>query len=104
MSDIQNLVDEIKKSTDFQINKKNLKEKILADLHITYRNGLFLITRELLAFLYCWEENELFLEDIYQNPVQINKDEFLTLCKQHYFKVMNEWYIQFNELKLQRSI
>lgn len=104
MNDIQTLVDQVKLSTDFQINKKNLREKILIDLHIPYNNGLFLLTKDLLAFVYSWQEEELFLEDVYQNPIPINKKEFLSLCQQHYHKVMNEWYMQFNELKTKRSV
>ena len=47
---LSNIVDEIKIATDFQINKRLLREKIQADLHLPYNNGLFKITPELISF------------------------------------------------------
>jgi hypothetical protein len=104
MSDINELVDQIKQSTDYQINRRILREKIRTDLHVPYNNGLFLVTVELIAFLATWPSEELFLADTYENPVKINRQEFLTLCQQHYQMVMNEWHIQHDELKRIRKV
>ena len=104
MSDINELVDQIKQATDYQINKRILREKIITDLHLAYNNGLFLIKPELIAFLATWPSEELFLEDTYQNPIKINRQEFLTLCQQHYQMAMNVWHIDHEELKRARKI
>jgi hypothetical protein len=104
MSDINELVEEIKRATDYQINRRILREKITTDLHIAYNNGLFLIKPELIAFLATWPNDELYLEDTYQNPIKINRQEFLTLCQQHYQMVMNSWHIQHDELKRIRKV
>jgi hypothetical protein len=104
MNDIELLVKEVKQATDFQINKTILREKILTDLHITYNNGMFLLTKDLLAFVATWPDNELYLEDVYQNPILIDKNDFLTLSRQHYHKIMNSWSIQYNELKNKRKV
>jgi hypothetical protein len=104
MTDIKQLVEEIKQSTDYQINKRILREKITTDLHIAYNNGLFLIKPELIAFLNAWDSDELYLEDTYQNPIKINRQEFLNLCKQHYQIVMNAWHIKHEELKRVRKV
>jgi hypothetical protein len=104
MSDINELVTQIKQSTDYQINRRILREKIRTDLHVPYNNGLFLVTVELIAFLATWPNEELFLADTYENPIKINRQEFLTLCQQHYQMVMNEWHIQHDELKRTRKI
>lgn len=104
MSNINELVDQIKQATNYQINKRILHEKIKTDLHVAYNNGLFLVKPELIAFLATWPSEELFLEDTYQNPIKINRQEFLTLCQQHYQMVMNEWHIRHDELKLIRKI
>ena len=104
MSDINELVDQIKQSTDYQTNKRILREKIITDLHLAYNNGLFLVKPELIAFLATWPNEELFLEDTYQNPIKINRQEFLVLCQQHYQTAMNAWHCQNEEIKRARKI
>jgi len=41
---------------------------------------------------------------VYLNPILVNRTEFLTLCRQHYHSIMNDWYIKHNEIKSIRSI
>mgnify|MGYP006268405035 CR=1 FL=1 len=104
MTELEQLVNQIKQSTDYQTNKRILKEKIQTDLHIPYNNGLFNVTTDLIAFLNSWDCDELILEDVYENPIIINRLEFLTLCKQRYYKIMNTWYHQHERLKETRKI
>lgn len=101
---ITSIIEQVKQSTDYQINKKILREKILTDLHLPYNNGLFKITPEIIAFVSTWPDAELFMEDIYNNPVPIKREEFLHLLRQQYYSVMNDWYKQHNELKSIRKI
>ena len=102
--DIDQVITEIKQKTDYHINKRILKEKIQTDLHIPYNNGLFKITQDLIAFLNSWDDEELILEDVYETPIVINRVEFLTKCKQHYYKVMNTWYVQHEQIKRERKV
>ena len=104
MNDLDHLTAEIRRATDFQTNKRILKEKIQTDLHIPYNGGLFKVTPELIAFLNSWDSDDLFLEDTYQNPIKVNRPELLTLCKQHYQMAMNAWYIRHEELKQIRKV
>lgn len=104
MSNINLLVDEIRLATDYQINKRILREKIQTDLHLTHNGGLFKITPELLGFVKTWPVDEIFLEDVYQNPVQIDKQVFLITAQQHYQQVMNRWHNEHEELKKIRKI
>lgn len=104
MNDLDILVQQVKQSTDFQVNKKILNEKIKTDLHITYNNGLFLVTVELLAFLATWPEDELYLADTFENPIKINRTEFLSNCREQYQTVMNRWHLNYEELKKIRKI
>jgi len=101
---IEEIVEQIKQSTDYQINKRILREKIQGDLHFAYNGGLFKSSPELIAFLQCWDDNELVIEDTYQTPVKINRVELLTLCKQHYQTALNFWHVQHEELKRVRKI
>ena len=104
MSELNNLTDAIKRATDYQVNKRILREKIQTDLHVTYNGGLFKVTPELLAFVATWPIDELYLEDTYQNPIQIDKQVFLVQAQQHYHKVMNRWHDEHDNLKKQRKI
>lgn len=104
MNDLDNLVAEIKQATDYQANKRTLREKIQTDLHMTHAGGLFKITPELLAFVQTWPVDELYLEDVYENPIRIDKQIFLVIAQQHYQTVMNEWHQQHEIIKQQRRI
>lgn len=101
---INQLVEQIKQSTDYQINKRILREKVQADLHFAYNGGLFKSSTDLISFLNSWDSDELFLEDTYQNPIKVNRQELLALCKQHYQMAMNAWHVQHEELKRVRKI
>lgn len=104
MNELDNIVDEIRLATNFQINKQILREKIQTDLHMTHNGGMFKITPELLAFVKTWPVDELYLEDTYENPVQIDRQVFLVTAQQHYQTVMNTWHHEYEELKKIRKI
>jgi len=101
---LNEIVDEIRQATDFQINKRLLKEKIMADLHLPYNNGLFKISPELISFVSVWPSDELFLEDTNKNQILIKKSEFLNLAIQHYQTQMNLWHTQYEQIKRIRKI
>jgi hypothetical protein len=104
MNEITELVAQVKQATDFQINKRILREKIQTDLHFAHNGGLFKVTPELLAFVQSWPVNELYIEDTYQNPIEVDKQVFLVMAQQHYQKVMNRWHQQYTELKRARKV
>jgi hypothetical protein len=101
---IDEITNQIKKSTDYQINKTILREKIQTDLHFTHNGGLFKVTPELLAFVSTWPVDMMYLEDTYQNPIEVDKQVFLVTAQQHYQKVMNSWAQQHAELKQIRKV
>lgn len=101
---IDQLIEQIKQATNYQTNKRILKEKIQGDLHFAYNNGLFKATPELISFLNAWDVEELYIEDTYQNPIKVNRSELLDLSKQHYQIAMNAWHIQHEEIKRKRKI
>jgi hypothetical protein len=104
MNDLDNIVNEIRLATDFQTNKRILREKIQTDLHLTHNGGMFKITPELLAFVKTWPVDELYLEDVYENPIKIKRQTFLVTAQQHYQTVMNEWHQEYENLKKIRKI
>ena len=105
MSELNQLVDQIRLATDYQTNKTILREKIQTELHMPYNGGLFKITPELMAFVSTWPQPWIMLEDVYQNPIEIdNTKVFLVKAQQHYSGVMNEWHQQHAELKKIRKV
>ena len=104
MDNINSIVDEVRLATNFQLNKQILREKIQTDLHMTHNGGMFKITPELLAFVNTWSVDELYLEDVYENPIRIDRQTFLVTAQQHYQTVMNTWHQQYEELKKIRKI
>ena len=106
MSNINEIVEQVRLATDYQINKEILREKILTDLHVPYNGGLFKVTPEIIMFANLQTLNENFyLEDVYHNPIHIvNPIEFTKLCNEHYQKVMNRWHQEHNELKQIRKV
>jgi hypothetical protein len=104
MSDINSIVEEIRQATNFQINKRILREKIQTDLHMTHNGGMFKITPELLAFVQTWPVDEIYLEDVYENPIKIDRQVFLVTAQQHYQTVMNTWHDQYEDIKKIRKI
>lgn len=104
MTSINNLVDQIKLSTNYQTNKRLLKERVLADLHMPFNGGLFLLNPGIMAFVATWPDQELFLEDVYNNPIKIQRDDFLHQAREHYYAVMNTWHAEHEELKHVRKI
>jgi hypothetical protein len=104
MTELEQLTAQIKQSTDYQTNKQILREKNQTDLHFAYNGGLFKATPELIGFIATWDTGTLYLEDTYQNPIEVNREEMLSLAKQHYQMVMNTWHIQHEELKRVRKV
>ncbi len=104
MTDLDQLTLQIKQATDYQTNKQILQEKTQTDLHLAYNNGLFKVSMELVAFLNAWPSDTIYVTDVYDNPIEADREEFLELCCQHYQVVMNQWHIEHEELKRVRKI
>ena len=104
MSDLPKIVEQVRLATDFNVNKQILREKIQTDLHMAHNGGMFKITPELLAFVQSWPISSLYIEDVYQNPVEVDKQVFLVTAQQHYHKVMNAWHNQYAELRKIRKV
>lgn len=106
MTELDNLVTLVKQATDYQANKRILREKIETDLHFAYNGGLFKADPSIYSFVVLWkgDKDALFLEDVYHNPIKINQQEFVELCTQHYQTKMNEWHILYEELRRTRKI
>ena len=101
---MEDILAQIKQATDYQTNKRILREKVQTDLHLAHNGGLFKITPELFSFVSVWPTEFLYLEDVYQNPIEIDKQVFLAQAGQCYYKAMNRWHEEHEQLKQIRKI
>jgi hypothetical protein len=104
MSEINKLVERVKLATKYQANKRTLKETITAELHLPFNGGLFMLSPALLAFVSTWPDPTLFIEDAYENPIEVNRDEFLVVARERYHAAMNSWNHQSQEIKRARKV
>jgi hypothetical protein len=104
MIELPKIVEQVRLATDFNVNKQILREKMQTDLHFAHNGGMFKVTPELLAFVQSWPLDLLYIEDVYQNPVEVDKQVFLIQAQQHYHRVMNEWHQQYAELRKIRKV
>ena len=102
--DISNLKSIADRAFDHAQFRKTLRERIQAELVLAHNSGLFKITPELLAFVAYWPIPELYLEDMYGNPVEVDRQVFLMQAQQHYHYVMNAWHTEFEASKQIRKI
>lgn len=92
------LIDQIKKSNDITVSKLAVKEKKDIELQIVYKNGLFKITPQLISFVSIWPKDSLVLEDSYEKPIIINKQEFLDLIINVYDSAMNKFNEEYSKI------
>lgn len=104
MNTIEETINEIKKSTDYQINKRTLREKVVSDLHITHNGGLFLVSTEMISFLSVMTDDDLILADVYDNPVKVNRKALLMESIEKYRSITNMWYQENESLRQIRRI
>lgn len=98
----ENIVAHARARFDHESAKRILKEKYQAKLIFAHNGGMFRATPELLAFVQSWPIAELYLQDLYSNPIEVDKQVFLVKLQQHYHEQMNAWHVEFAELSKQR--
>lgn len=98
----ENIVAHARARFDHEAAKRVLKEKYQAKLIFAYNGGMFRTTPELLAFVQSWPIEELYLKDLYDNPVEVDKQVFLVKLQQHYHEQMNAWHTEYTEMMKNR--
>jgi hypothetical protein len=83
--------------------RKNLRERIESQLSIAHNGGLFKASPELISVLHCWTDDELVIEDLYNNPVKCNRSQLLTALKEAYQFALNAWHVDFENSKKIRN-
>jgi len=100
--DTKTLISEAKARFNHNSAKAQLKDKYDGKFIIAEQGGLWKATPELIAFLNALDDNFVILIDNFNNPVQVNRDQLLSILKDTYQKVMLEWYKEWKEIEITR--
>ena len=95
---VEQLVQQIRQSTDHQSNKEMLKQQIDADLLLPFGDGLFRVCPSLMVFLTNWPDDLVILEDEYGNPIRCDRIQLLEKCQERYRQAMNRWLVDYERL------
>ena len=83
------------------VAKRNLKERIEAELHITHNGGMWRASPELIVLCNSCE-GTVVLEDLYNTPVSVDSNELCTLAIQRWQEQMNAWQTEYKEISKNR--
>jgi hypothetical protein len=97
-----NLIAHARARFDHAAARRTLKEKYSARMLFAYRGGMFRAGPELqTTLLTCPGETAVIL-DLYENPVQVNTRELLSLSQQRWQEQMNAWLVEYEQTNQQR--
>ena len=100
--DTKTLISEAKARFNHNSAKTQLKDKYDGKFIIAEQGGLWKATPELISFLNSMNDNFIVLIDNFNNPVQVNREQLLSIIKDTYQKVMLEWYKEWKEIETVR--
>jgi hypothetical protein len=100
--DTKTLISEAKARFNHNSAKAQLKDKYDGKFIIAEQGGLWKANPELIAFLTAVDDNFVILIDNFNNPVQVNREQLLTVLKDTYNKVMLDWYKEWKEIEIKR--
>lgn len=102
MADIKELA---KLSYDRVLAQKNLEEKQLSRLLLAHAGGLWKIDPTLINLLMCYKElDEIILLDSSNIPRKVKTSELLSIAKQRYQEVLNDWHVEYSRLAKIRTV
>jgi hypothetical protein len=87
---------------DHESARRSLREKYQAKLTFAANGGLFRACPEMISFLNLYGEDTIIIEDLYQNPVQVNAKELNDAMKARWQEQMNAWLVEYQNLNQQR--
>ncbi|NDB56959.1 hypothetical protein EB001_00675 [bacterium] len=85
------------------VAKQNILTAMESRMTVSYNDGVFIVTPELISFLNAWQNELIYMLDAYDVPIQVDANYLKTLCKQRWQEVMNEFAIEYEEYKKIRN-
>ena len=100
--DTKTLISEAKARFNHNSAKAQLKDKYDGKFIIAEHGGLWKASPEIISFLNSMDDNFVILIDNFNNPVQVNREQLLTVVKETYQRVMLDWYKEWKEIETVR--
>ena len=100
--DTKTLISEAKARFNHNSAKAQLKDKYDGKFIIAEQGGLWKASPEIISFLNSMDDNFVILIDNFNNPVQVNREQLLTVVKETYQRVMLDWYKEWKEIEIKR--
>ena len=82
--------------------RRLLKEKYQAKLVFGLNGGMFKATPEMIVFLSLYGNERIVVQDLYENPVEVNAKELGDLMRTRLQEQMNAWLLEHEELNRKR--
>jgi hypothetical protein len=82
--------------------RRILREKYQAKLTFAYCGGMFTATPEMITFLSLHNNQRIVIQDLYNNPVEVNAQELCKLMKGRHQEQMNAWLVEYEEINKNR--
>jgi hypothetical protein len=99
--DTNNLISHARARFEHAAAKRLLKEKYQAKFTFAHGGGMWQAGPELLTTLKCCTGTAVIL-DLYENPVQVNAEEFYEQVLQRWQEQMNAWLVEYEALNKNR--
>ena len=95
-------IEYVRSRFDHENARRLLKEKYQARMLFAYRDGMWRAGPELQNTLLTCPEVTAVILDLYQNPVQIDTRELMSMSQQLWQEQMNAWLIEYQNNCQQR--
>jgi hypothetical protein len=100
--DTKKLISDAKARFSHNSAKAYLKEKYSGKLLVAEQGGLWKADPQTINHLASFQSEKLVLIDTFDNPVEVDRKELLSLLTLTYESVMNDWYKEWKELESKR--
>jgi hypothetical protein len=100
--DTNDLVLQARSRFDHAAANRVLKEKYQAKMLFAHAGGMFKSTPEMISFLSLYNNEDIVLLDLYDNPVKVNAADLKDLMQKRWYEQMNAWLVEWSELQKQR--
>lgn len=83
-------------------SRRLLREKYQAKMTFGWNGGMFQATPEMIALLSLYDDERIVVQDLYENPVEVNARELCDTMRARWQEQMNAWLVEYQEVSRNR--
>jgi hypothetical protein len=87
---------------DHAAARRTLRERYQARMVFGHRGGMFRAAPDMITLLSMYGDQDIVIQDLYENPVQVNASELLDIMRGRWQEQMTAWLIEHDQLNQQR--